>query len=201
MPWTKHLTTFVLTGVLTAMVAACGGDDNGSAAKDFTNEDLAKLNFAPSEAPPGTEYDSRVSGKNMLERESGTEEIIARLRERGFEADYGAQFSRSSRKRETSAGPYFTESIALLFKDPDAASSGLDLLKQLNSEYFKPAKEIERPELGQESWGVSGKQQGKYPTYIYGWRISDVVQLLNVSPGGPKQTLVLARRLAAHASQ
>jgi hypothetical protein len=198
MRWTKHLTTLVLTLLLTATVAACGGKDNGSAAKDFTREDLAKLNFAPSEAPPGTEYDRRASGKDMLEREGGTEQIIAQLKKHGFEADYGAQFRRTSRKQETTAGPYFAESVALLFKDPDAAGGGLDLLKQLNSEYFKPAKEIERPQLGEESWGVSGKQQGRYPTYVYGWRIGDVVQLLTVSP--PGQALALARRLAAHAS-
>jgi len=181
-------------------LAACGGGGTSTTSANFTKAELKNLVLAPSEAPSGLTYSAKASGPAVLEKR-GPEGLIHELKKRGLVADYGAQFSSKSAKGDFS----FTDTIALLFKDSDAASGGLGFLKQLQFLFFKPATEIDAPDLGDESWGIRGKFRGKELTYAYGWRVGNLVQMITTRPtdqnASPDLTLKLANDLAGRAQK
>lgn len=76
-------TSLLVATVLALGAVACGGDSRSGA--NFTPGELSTLVLESSQAPPGTEV-TKVSGRDILEREGGLERVLKRLREVGFVA-------------------------------------------------------------------------------------------------------------------
>jgi hypothetical protein len=165
---------------------------------DFTKADLPKLVFAKSEAPPGTRLDQRNVGVGFLEREGGNGPFFALLRPHGFLADAGSEFS------GTPQAVAYAESLAFLFKSAKGASTALAALHRTIPQIGRGVKDVSAPNLGEESWGVSGTFSSRSPPgYFYMWRVENVILAFTMSGSRAVVTEHTARnyatKLNAHA--
>jgi hypothetical protein len=171
--------------------SACGGSDDNVA--DFTRSDLPSLVPEKSEAPPQHAAEKKPFGFDFLEQEGGgiVKQVVRPLRARGMEDDYGIQFIGTSRK----ADPGYLEAIAFLFPDEDAATKGLDFLREVHLKFIKPTKDLPALDVGETSWGLVGEFFG-HPAAVYGFRVGDVVLLATVSRSTNRVSIREARKLA-----
>jgi hypothetical protein len=188
---------------LVALVLAGTVQGGAGASPDFTRADLPLLVFGGSDAPVGTHI-VPISGPRLLEREGGLGDVLRKLRERGFLTDYGSQFE--ARSRRSAIG--FFETLALLFRDEQGAARGLNYLLRVHHRFFRPARDISPHGLGEAAWAIRGYFFNS-PSYVYGWRIGDVVQIATLSPmhghrlrpNPSLATLRFARQLEALATE
>ena len=193
----------ILTGTL--LLGACGDDDG----PDFTTADLERLNFTPDDLPE-MEYQADSSGQGAfrVDQEQEAEEegdesgvrLVEDLDELGLEEDFVSQFFAFERGSELG----FIESITFLFEDEAGAEDAVEVVRDAAAKNIAPAEEIEAPELGEQPFGLSGEFEG-FPTYTYGWRVGDVIQLFTAAPNdqkaGPEGALELAEQLEAKAQE
>lgn len=185
----------VAAGLLVALVLSTSAQ--GGTSPDFTRADLPGLSFGPADAPPGTHYLRGISGARLLEREveQGVSEIrivLRQLRRRGYVTDYGSQYEATSRRSAIG----FYETLALLFRSKRGAARGLNYLLGAHRLFFPPVRQIPARGLGEASWGIRGKQGGRFTVFVYAWRIGDLVQLSTLSPNRRGVNASDNRRLA-----
>jgi hypothetical protein len=204
---TRSLAIAATGAVVALAAAACGDDAESGASQDFSAADLKGLNLVPDDVP-GMEYQPDVSGPGafVADQEKDAEdegdgsglEFLADLARVGLEEDYVSQFFATSRDSELG----FAESITFLFADEQAAVAAIPLVADAAARNVEPSKEIEPPDVGEQAFGIRGEFDG-FPTYTFGWRSGDAIQLLTVAPGEPNAgaaaATVLAERLAAKA--
>jgi hypothetical protein len=200
-----RLSAIALAVALLVFLVASAGSAQGGAvtSPNFTRADLPRLVFGGSDAPAGTHI-LPISGPRLLEREGGLGDVLRKLRERGYLTDHGSQFE--ARSRRSAIG--FFEALALLFRDEQGAARGLNYLLRVHHRFFRPALDTSPHGLGEAAWAIRGYFFSS-PSYIYAWRIGDVVQLATLSPmhghrlrpNPSLATLRLARRLEALAKQ
>jgi hypothetical protein len=87
------------------------------------------------------------------------------------------------------------EAIAFLFPDEDAATKGLDFLREVHLKFIKPTKDLPALDVGETSWGLVGEFFG-HPAAVYGFRVGDVVLLATVSRSTNRVSIREARKLA-----
>ena len=204
---TRSLAVAVSGAVLALAVAACGDDAESDASPDFSASDLKGLNLVPDDVP-GMEYQPDVSGRGafVADQEEDAEnegdrsglEFLADLERIGLEDDYVSQFFATSRDSQLG----FAESIVFLFADEEGASKATQLVADAAARNVEPATEIDPPGLGEQGFGIRGEFDG-FPTFTYGWRLGDAIQMLTIAPmkgrAGAEAALELAERLAAKA--
>jgi hypothetical protein len=190
----------VLACVLIAIGAGSCGDDDEDASQDFASADLERLSFARDELPE-MEYQPDSSGLGAFREDQQEEakeegdrsglELVESLDEIGLEEDYVSQFFAFERGSELS----FVESIVFLFPDEAAAEEAVDEVEDGAARNIEPAEEIEALDVGEDGFGLSGEFEG-FPTYSFGWRVGDVIQLLGVAPSDPKAGFARVRAVA-----
>ena len=197
----------VSSGVLALSITPGCGDDDATEAPDFTVADLEGLSFSPDELP-GMEYQADSSGQGAFvadqEDEAKNEgdksglELVDRLERLGLKGDYVSQFFATNRKADLG----FVESITFLFENVEGAEAAVSEVSQAAAENTRPAEEIDAPDLGEQVFGLRGEFDG-FPTYTYGWRVGDAIQLVGAALGdpdaGPGSALELAEQLEAKA--
>ena len=155
------------------------------------------------------EYQADVSGPGAFaaeQREQAEEEgdgggrkLVAEAGRGRLEADYATQFFATSRDSEL----LFAASTAFLFEDAAAAQEAMPLISKANAENVDSSEPVDAPALGEQPFGVRGEFDG-FPTYTFGWRVGDAIQVVTVAPGderaGPETTLELAEQLEAKAA-
>lgn len=160
-----------VTVLAAALLAGCGGGP-GSYAKS----DLSKLVLAGSQAPAGTRFNSTNVGVGFLEREGGNESFFVLLRPHGFVADAGSEFYGPKNRVA------YAESLAFLFENGGGASKALAAMHEAFPQVGQGVRDVSDPDLGEESWGVSGVFGPKSPPgYFYMWRDRNVIRAFMLS--------------------
>lgn len=172
----KGLVATAVVAVLAGTVlTSCGSND----VPNFTKDDLPGLVLKPNEGPKGLVYGRDTSGPNALEREGDESAFdLRKLQQFGFQGDYGSQFFSTDQK----AGIQFSESIALVFDDEDGAQKALEFLETGLRKLDKNAEDVPASGLGDDSWALRGQFFPQAPpTYFYGWRIGNAVQVFAIA--------------------
>ena len=206
----QSITAAIAGALAVAAVAVgttgCGDDESEAAPADFGAADLERLNLSANDVPE-MEYRANASGAGAFaaeQREQAKEgdrgglELVTELETLGLEDDYVAQFEAASRDADV----FFVESVAFLFEDGDAAKAAVPVISEANTDSLDSARPMDTQDLGEEPFAIRGEFDG-YLTYSFGWRSSDVIQVVTVAPAdqkaGPGATLDLAEQLAAKA--
>jgi hypothetical protein len=134
-----------------------------------------------------------LSGAGVFEKDADSaadRRRIQRLRDIGMRGSYQAEFEPTRR------GVPFVAELAVLFKDAGAARAGLAELLKGDEDELEPAKRIDAAGLGEESYGLNGKFDRKYPTASFGLRSANVVQIVRTSGEDEAQTVRQGRERA-----
>ena len=191
----------IATATAAALIAfggvACGDDDSEDSAqtreRTFTKSDLPDLVTPRSGRPAGTRVLAELTGAGVFEKDAdsaGDRRRKRRLRDIGMRGSYQIEFEPTRR------GVPFVAELAVLFKDADAARAGLAELQKGDSAELMPAKPIGGAGLGDESYGLNGKFERKYPTASFGLRTANVVQIVRASSEDEALSVTEARRRA-----
>lgn len=199
----RSISTVAACALIALGAGACGDDDDSdSEARTFTKGDLPGLVTPRSEKPEGTKVLAELTGPGTFAKDADSAEDRRRnqrLRDIGMRGDYQIEFEPTKR------GVPFVAELAVLFKDAGAARAGLaEILKGDRAE-LDPAKRISAAGLGEESYGLNGKFERKYPTASFGLRTGNVVQIVRTAGEDEAQSLKQgrerARRLEARAQR
>jgi hypothetical protein len=177
--------------ILSLFGVACGGDGDG---KGFTRADLPGLVLARDKPPPKMQKENGPAGFRFLEQHPDLDSVVKTLRSRGMEANYGSQFSATTRKADLG----FVETVAFLFHDKEAAGRGLDYVCETSSRRIKSAANLPALDAGDASCGHKGSSDG-YPVAAYGVQVADVVLLATAAPTtktAERSSIEGARKLA-----
>jgi hypothetical protein len=185
-----------------AVVAiACSSPERGS----FTTEQLPDIVLQADEAPDGTREVAGAGGEQDLD----TFAVDAAEREAlvadGFVSGYVAYFAPEAYfdpQEFVDEDSISFQVIAGVFETPDGASSSLRrFLGDLRDRQLTEAAAVSVPELGDESYGLSGSSPGDgSPLLVYLWRRGNLILVLSGSgPVEPAAMLAAAQTMADRA--
>lgn len=177
-----------------------------TASPTVTNVQLANAVLGAADAPPGTTYLKKQSGRQSLADvlHSGKDAAAnqAKLRASGFRDAYRSLFLGTPSTADLGANQRTLGSYALVFPDAAAARKVAKLLAASTRSSGTSVHALADPRLGEESIAL----QSPLPslggsTFYYSWVQGSAVRVL-LDGGGPQGTdarssLALARRLAA----
>jgi hypothetical protein len=173
-----------LAVALAIAAAACSASERGS----FTMEQVPGIVLQADEAPEGTRKVAGVGGEQGLDTFARNATERAALVRDGFVSGYVSYFAPDAYfdpEESVGADAISFQVIAGVFETPGGASSSLRrFLGNLRTRQLAGAVDAPAPELGDESYGLSGSSPADGSALIvYLWRRSNLI--LVISGSGP----------------
>lgn len=193
----RAITTATAAALIALGGAACGDDNSEDSTeaqeRTFTKGDLPGLVTPRSGRPAGTKVLAELTGAGVFEKDADSaadRRRQRRLRDIGMRGSYQIEFEPTRR------GVPFVAELAVLFTDARAARAGFAELQKGDSAELVPAKRIGAAGLGDQSYGLNGRFERKYPTASFGLRTANVVQIVRASSEDEALSVKEARRRA-----
>jgi hypothetical protein len=197
--------------VLVLLAAACSSDAAREAPEPTVpadpsapagHPDLAELVLQADEAPEGTRQVEGVGGEQDLDTFARDADERAALVEDGFVAGYVSYFAPEAYfdpEEFVGKDDASYQVIAGLFEDADGASRSLHrFMGDLRDRQLDGAEEVGAPELGDESFGLTGRsaRDGSDVSVLL-WRDGNVLLVVVASGAVDEGTLARAARTMA----
>jgi hypothetical protein len=198
------LAAMAIVAVVVAVILAAGGGGSSSSPARFTKADLPDLVLPGTDAPGDllfrpTDANGPAEGRSAVTRQLDGDVDPAYL-PRGPQASYKNEFGAKSDR----AKPYwYANSMAVVFKDDDAAQAALDDIKGYSE--GPEVRHIPARDLGDDRVAnfvrpvprdpeFSGSWEGS--EYHYAWRTGNLVQIFGLDLSGPGVSEATARHFA-----
>jgi hypothetical protein len=197
--------------VLVLLAAACSSDAAREApaptvpadpSAPADHPDLAEIVLQADEAPEGTRQVEGVGGEQDLDTFARDADERAALVEDGFVSGYVSYFAPEAYfdpEELVGRDDASYQVIAGLFEDADGASSSLHrFMGDLRDRQLDGAEEVGAPELGDESFGLTGRsaRDGSDVSVLL-WRDGNVLLVVVASGAVDEGTLARAARTMA----
>jgi hypothetical protein len=188
--------------VLAAVAFGCAG---GGA--EITPKELGTIMPSSADAPPGTTLAAEESGPKTLEQFVTAEQVRSRLLKLGFKVAYQATFLTPAFPDDPSKAPpgaALYGAFAVIVKDEDSATKGLDFYRRRVSARSKNPTPVGARELGTDAFAFrfSSLEDAPLPGVVYFWRVGNalfsVVGVGNPDPD-PDAVRTLAGRIDTRA--
>lgn len=197
---------YVLLAVV-AVLAGCGGDDDGDAA-DAARPGVDAFLLTRADLPAGYVLDTRERSTSPrrcpIEFDTATRRRFAEL---GAQRCAIAKFNRDVAVSEDTTEFNMPTSDAVVMRDERAASDGVRLIRRtiianLRDSFGSEMHSLAAPGLGDEApRGLQADVEDVFDMYVYVWRRGNVVAWVsstdNLDDFDARSTLALARRLDA----
>jgi len=184
-----------LAAVLAVAAVACSSGD-----RTFTREELPEIVLRADEAPEGTRKVEAVGGEQDLDAFARDAAERAALVRDGFVTGYVSYFAPEAYfdpDEHVDEEAISFQVIAGLFEEPVGASSSLRrFMADLRDRQLEGAGEVAVPDLGEESYGLSGRSPADGSALIvFLWREANLILVLSGSGPVGRDAMLGAARL------
>jgi hypothetical protein len=181
--------------VLAAVAFGCAGGE-----REITTKELGTIMPSSADAPPGTTLTAEESGPKTLEQFVTAEQVRSRLLKLGFKVAYQATFLTPAFPDDPSKAPpgaALYGASAVIVKDEDSATKGLDFYRRRVQARSKNATPIQTTDFGPGAFAFrfSSLEDAPLPGAVYFWRVGNALFSV-VGVGNPEPNPVAVRRLA-----